>query len=120
MRKDGNHLLVEGGAFKVPITLERKSYQNYVDKPVVLGIRPEDIFNPAFVPPGIHAAPIEAKVDVTELMGNEIFLYMLSGTTSFVARVDPRTRFQVNEKVQMVLNMDNMHVFDQETERAIR
>ena len=47
--------------------------------------------------------PIETKVDVTELMGNEIFLYLLSGKNNFVARVDPRTRFQIGEQVQVVL-----------------
>jgi multiple sugar transport system ATP-binding protein len=120
LRKDGNHLIVEGGAFKVPITLERKSYQNYVDKPVVLGIRPEDIFNPAFVPPGIHAAPIEAKVDVTELMGNEISLYLLAGQDNIVARVDPRTDFRMGDKVQVSFNMDKIHLFDPDTEKAIR
>jgi len=45
-------------------------------------------------------------------MGNEIFLYLLSGKNLFVARVDPRTRFQIGETVQIVFNMDNMHLFD--------
>jgi len=49
---------------------------------------------------------------VTELMGNEIFLYLVNGKDNFVARVDPRTRFQIGEQVQVVFNMDNMHLFD--------
>jgi multiple sugar transport system ATP-binding protein len=120
LRKDGNHMLIEGGAFKVPVTLDRKSYQNYVDKPVVMGIRPEDVYNPAFVPPGIHSAPIEAKVDVTELMGNEISLYLLAGQDNIVARVDPRTEFRMGDKVQVAFNMDKVHLFDPDTEKAIR
>jgi multiple sugar transport system ATP-binding protein len=120
LRKDNNHLVVEGGSFKVPVTTERKSYQNYVDKPVVLGIRPEDIYNPAFVPPGIHSAPVEAKVDVTELMGNEISLYLLAGQDNIVARVDPRTDFRMGDKVQVDFNMDKIHLFDPDTEKAIR
>src|SRR5512135_1308862 len=55
LRKEDGHLLVEGGAFKVPLVEEKKSYQDFVDKAVILGIRPEDIYNPAFVPPGIHS-----------------------------------------------------------------
>ncbi len=120
LRKDGNHMLIEGGAFKVPVTLDRKSYQNYVDKPVVMGIRPEDVYNPAFVPPGIHSAPVEAKVDVTELMGNEISLYLLAGQDNIVARVDPRTEFRMGDKVQVAFNMDKVHLFDPDTEKAIR
>jgi multiple sugar transport system ATP-binding protein len=59
-------------------------------------------------------------VDVTELMGNEIFVYLKSGDHSFVARVDPRSRYKIEDEVQMVFNMDNMHIFDKETEQAVR
>jgi multiple sugar transport system ATP-binding protein len=121
LRKDGSRLIVETDTFKVPVPSDRaKAYTPYVDKPVVLGIRPEDIYNPAFVPPGISAAAVDAKVDVTELMGNEIFLYLVAGANSIVARVDPRTDFRIGDKVQVSFNMDKCHLFDPETERAIR
>ena len=45
-------------------------------------------------------------------MGNEIFLYLVSGKHSFVARVDPRTRFAVGDEVELAFNMDNFHIFD--------
>jgi len=120
VHKDGSRLIVEAASFKVPIAVEKKSYQNYVDKSVILGIRPEDIHNPSFVAPGIHSAPVEAKVDVTELMGNEINLYLLAGQDSIVARVDPRTDFRMGDKVQVAFNMDKAHLFDPDTEKAIR
>ncbi len=120
IRKEDGHLLVEGSAFKVPLVDEKKAYQDFIDKPVILGIRPEDVHNPAFVPTGIHSAPVEAKVDVTELMGNEINLYLLAGQDSIVARVDPRTDFHMGDKVQVAFNMDKAHLFDPETEKAIR
>ena len=120
VRKDDGHLMIEGGSFKVPVTLERKSYANYIDKPVIMGLRPEDVYNPAFVPTGIHAAPIDAKVDVTELMGNEISLYLVAGQDNIVARVDPRTDFRMGDKVQIAFNMDKIHLFDPDTEKAIR
>ncbi|MFH2102709.1 MAG: sn-glycerol-3-phosphate ABC transporter ATP-binding protein UgpC [Chloroflexota bacterium] len=121
LRKDENNLILDTGDFSVPIPPERsKGVQEYIGKPVVMGIRPEDIYNPIFVPPGIHAAPVSAKVDVTELMGNEIFLYLVAGKNSMVARVDPRTDFKVGGKVQVSFNMDKCHLFDPDTERAIR
>jgi len=113
IRKDGNALYVDSGDFAVKIPDERSApYQSFVGKEVFFGIRPENIHNPEFAPPGIHAAPVESKVDVTELMGNEIFLNMVSGKNSYVARVDPRTRFQVDSTVKLVFNMDNFHIFD--------
>jgi len=121
LRKEGEKLIVDAGAFAVPVPTEQnKIYQAFVNKPVIFGIRPEDIYNPAFVPTGIHAASVEAKVDVTELMGNEIFLYLLADSNNIVARVDPRTDFQIGDKVQVSFNMDKCHLFDTESEKAIR
>ncbi len=113
IKKDDSKLVVDCGSFAVNIPDEKfKTYASYAGKDVIFGIRPEDIHNPEFAPPGIHAAPVEAKVDVTELMGNEIILHMMSGESFFIARVDPRTRFSIGAKVQVVFNMDNFHIFD--------
>jgi multiple sugar transport system ATP-binding protein len=121
LRKDDGKLYVDGGSFSVLIPESRNSvYAPYAGKQVIFGVRPEDIHNPEFAPPGIIAQPVKSKVDVTELMGNEIFVYLKTGDHSFVARVDPRSRYHINDEVQMVFNMDNMHIFDKETELAIR
>ncbi len=118
LRKDNGNLFVETNSFTVQVPEERKApYMPLVDREIIFGIRPEDIHNPQFVPPAIHAAPIESKVDVTELMGNEITVYLVSNGNSFVARVDPRTRFQIGEQVQVVFNMDNFHIFDPSADR---
>jgi multiple sugar transport system ATP-binding protein len=53
-------------------------------------------------------------------MGNEIFLFLKSGEHDYVARVDPRTRVSIGEELQVVFNMENMHIFDRESELAIR
>ena len=85
-----------------------------------MGIRPENIHDPHFVPTGIFTQPVEGKVELTELMGNEIFLYISCGEHNLVARVDPRTACRMGDQTQVVFNMDNMHLFDPETEKAIR
>jgi multiple sugar transport system ATP-binding protein len=121
LQKQDGKLIVDAGSFTVPVPPDRnKAFDNSVGKSVVFGIRPEDIYNPAFVPPGIHAAPVDVKVDVTELMGNEIFLYLVTGENQIVARVDPRTDFKIGDKTQVAFNMDKCHLFDPETELAIR
>ena len=120
LRKDGEKFIVGENDFNVQLPSSRsEDYQSFIGKPVVFGIRPEDIHNPAFTPPSIHAEKVTVKVDVTELMGNEILLYLLVGENTFVARVDPRTNFKIGEKVEVAFNMDNFHLFDPETEQAI-
>ena len=53
-------------------------------------------------------------------MGNEIFVYLKNGDHSFIARVDPRSKYHIAEDVQVMFNMDNIHIFDKDTEVAIR
>jgi len=119
-RSDGK-LCVDTGAFVVEVPANKAApYQAHAGKPVILGVRPEDIHDPAFAPPGIHEALVPANVEVTELMGNEVFLYLKSGDKNYVARVDPRSQARIGHDVQMALNMDNMHIFDKDTEQAVR
>ncbi len=121
LEKSDGKLVVDGDTFHLDVPSERlDTYMPYAGKSVILGIRPEDIQDPNFVPPGIFPQPVEGKVDVTELMGNEIQLYMTTGEHSFVARVDPRTKTSMGDTTQIVFNMNNMHLFDPETENAIR
>ncbi len=120
LRKEGENVFLDTGDFSVKLPVNRnEEYKTYVGKPVVFGIRPEDIHNPAFIPPNILAEKVSVKVDVTELMGNEIFLYLLAGENIFVARVDPRSDFKIGEKVEIAFNMENFHLFDPDTEQAI-
>jgi multiple sugar transport system ATP-binding protein len=120
VRGDGK-LFVDGGSFKVEVPVNRnETYSKFVDKPVIMGIRPEDIQDPNFLPPSIFPQPVDGNVDVTELMGNEIFLYVTVGEHNFVARVDPRTSAKMGEKMQVMFNMNNVHLFDPESEQAIR
>jgi multiple sugar transport system ATP-binding protein len=120
VRGDGK-LFVDGGSFKVEVPeMHNEVYEKYVDHAVIMGIRPEDINDPNYLPPGIIPQAVEGKVDVTELMGNEIQLYLTTGEHNFVARVDPRTKVRMGETIQVVFNMGNMHLFDPDTEQAIR
>jgi multiple sugar transport system ATP-binding protein len=119
-RGDGK-LFVDGGSFKVEVPSSNvEAYSKYIDRAVIMGIRPEDIQDPNYLPPGIIPQPVEGMVDVTELMGNEIQLYVTTGEHSFVARVDPRTKAVMGQRTQVVFNMGNMHLFDPDTEQAIR
>jgi multiple sugar transport system ATP-binding protein len=121
LRKDGGKLFVDGGSFSLTIPPEdAKRYEAHEGKNVIFGVRPEDIHDPDFKPANVHTENIEAQVDVTELMGNEIFLHMVTGENSFVARIDPRSKLSVGQKAQIAIDMDNFHLFDAETEEAIR
>ena len=120
IRKDGSKLLADAGEFTVQLPAAKaKAFDPYVGKDVIFGIRPEDVHDVDFVPANIQAAKVGARVDVTELMGNEILLYLLAGKNTFVARVDPRSKMRVGDQVQVAFDMDKFHLFDGATEKAI-
>ena len=119
--KADGHMVIDTGAFKIDLP-EAKSQQfmGQAGKSVVFGIRPDDIHDPHFAPPGISSAMVPTHVEVTELMGNEVFLYLKSGDRDYVARVDPRTQARIGNDIQVAFNLDNMQLFDKSTELAIR
>jgi multiple sugar transport system ATP-binding protein len=119
--KEGEDIVIKTESFTVKVPEERRAaLKGHVGKAVVFGLRPEDIHDPNFAPPRIIAQNVEADVDLTELMGNEIFLFLKSGESEYVARVDPRTSYKMGDSVTMAFNMENMHVFDKETEQVIK
>jgi multiple sugar transport system ATP-binding protein len=121
LRKDGDKMVVDSGDFVIPLPVERsKNYEKVSGREIVFGIRPENIHDVHFTPPNIHGEKVNIKVDVTELMGNEIFLYLLNGKNTFVARVDPRSNLRVGEQAQVMFDMDNFHIFDAQTEEALQ
>lgn len=114
-------MYLEGPGFKIPVPpAKAQPLVSHLGKGVVFGVRPEDIHDRAFTPPGITAAYVQTQVDVTELMGSEVYLYLLTDSKSFIARVDPRTSASMGQKMDVAFNMDNVHFFDRETEQAIR
>jgi multiple sugar transport system ATP-binding protein len=118
--EEGN-LFVDVGDFRVHVPEKRKqAYGNYVGKQVTLGIRPENIHATPYVPPEIDAAPLTANLEVVELLGHELHLFVNSGKNSFVSIVDTRLAPTVGNEVNLVANVEMMHLFDNETEQAIR
>jgi multiple sugar transport system ATP-binding protein len=121
LAQEGEDIVVKAASFAVKVPVDRRAaLKGHIGKPVVFGLRPEDVHDPHFAPPRITAQNVDATVDLTELMGNEIFLFLKSGDDEYVARVDPRTSFKMNDEVTMAFNMENMHIFDKETEQVIR
>ncbi|MBI3169392.1 MAG: sn-glycerol-3-phosphate ABC transporter ATP-binding protein UgpC [Chloroflexi bacterium] len=121
MAVSGGKVTVDMDGFQVQIPEALAGpYKNMDGKRVVFGIRPENIHDPEFAPVNIHGEKVAAKVDVTELMGNETFLYLVNGKNTFIGRVDPRSSKRVGDDMQVIFDMDKFHIFDVDTEEAIR
>ncbi|HEV2359697.1 MAG TPA: sn-glycerol-3-phosphate ABC transporter ATP-binding protein UgpC [bacterium] len=117
-RQDGK-LLIDGGVFRAEVPPEQGAkLGEWVDKPVIFGIRPEDVSDRALAP-GSNGAVLRAQVDVHEPLGSDVILYLSAGTHSLVARVDAHTQARMGQSTEVVFNMKKMHVFNPETHAAI-
>ena len=95
----------------------------YIGKEVIVGLRPEAISDEQRVIDASPDSSFEVNVDVTELMGAEIYLYLKVGNvdepTSLIARVSSRSQSRAGDKIKVAFDMTRLHIFDKDTERCI-
>ena len=114
-------LEVNAGGFRLEVPAAKANeWRQFKGREVIFGIRPEDIHAKPYIPPGILESSVNARVDVTELMGNEIFLYLMTkDNKQFIARVDPRVQTHPGDEIDLAINMSNAHIFDPKTEVSL-
>lgn len=116
-----DRLTFKGGMFELETTdriKEKIKGNNLVGKEVVIGIRPEDIEDSNFVQNASSGSIITAKVEVTEPMGAEIYLYVDIEGVLVTARVNPRSKYDSGDKAALYVDIDEIHIFDKKTEIA--
>lgn len=93
---------------------------DYINKPVILGIRPEDI--QVGVPSAeTHLSDtINTRVEFVENMGAELYLYMSGiGENTIIARSESSVQTRVGEQIKIAFAMDKIHLFNKETTASI-
>lgn len=100
-------------------TLSNKRVGNYVDKDVILGIRPESIYDPESVIPESLVANIESKLLLAEPMGTETYLKLDTGSHVFTARVKSSYNYFNKPTVPLAVDLNAIHLFDPVTEARI-
>ncbi|MDE6947070.1 MAG: sn-glycerol-3-phosphate ABC transporter ATP-binding protein UgpC [Anaeroplasmataceae bacterium] len=91
----------------------------YLDKDVMLGIRPEDIHDNPVVVETYKDSIVKVTVDMAELLGAETNIYATIGNDSFIASVPARDDLAKGSSVELAFDMNHCHLFDSETEMAI-
>jgi multiple sugar transport system ATP-binding protein len=82
---------------------------------LTLGIRPEDLYVSMRDEAGGSFHHIDALVDVSETLGNEMIFHVDAGGQRFVVREDPDVRASHGDKVRLSIDLDNIHFFDGDT-----
>ena len=127
LTKKGDDLYFEFQNYAVKLPAEKAAapeLQEYIGKEIVGGLRPECIHDePAYLTTFPDSC-VDAYVDVTELMGAEIYLYLQVGVvedekTNLIARVSPRSPSRAGNTIKVALDVSRLHFFDKETEQCI-
>ena len=91
----------------------------FIDKDVVLGIRPEDIHDEQLFIESSPESVIDARINIYEMLGAEVYLYFTIDQFDITARVNARTTARPGDTVQFAFDLSKIHIFDKETEQII-
>jgi len=134
-------LVAQTETFTLPLPPQRRDrYASQIDQPVILGLRPEQIYHPSYAAAGIEPVAVRAEVEVVEMMGHEAIAYFKlpstaksgaaessiaqpkpaqSSSTEFIARVDPRAKLTPGETLEMLFDIQGVHLFDKASEALL-
>ena len=119
--EEGGQVWVDAGEFRFPV-VGNGAAKDAVGKDVLMGIRPESIFDASLES---HVKPTDfntfvAKVDVLEPLGHEYVAYLKCGKHNLLASIENGTKIAIDQEARFVVNLEQIHIFDKETEVAIR
>jgi len=122
----------------------RPDVRRYLDRPVIVGIRPEDM-NDASLARENKGSPLQASADLVEAMGSDVLVHFIvdapqvetedtrelardlgedakadtGAGTVMVARFSPRTAARVGSPITVAVDTERLHVFDPETGESV-
>lgn len=106
---------INGAHVELP-TFKNKdnAFERYLNKGVLVGIRPEDIKLGAS-----GETTLNVKVDLAELMGSEMFIYSSFGHYKITAKIQATSPIKTDDNISLTFNSEKLHLFDEETENTI-
>jgi len=117
--KKDSRLYFDEGFFSVEIPQEKYSKLiDYVGKNVILGIRPECIYDKLFSKFSAENT-VKAKCEILETMGSKNHLHLSVGRHTLVAVTSPNNKPERGSFMDIVLDMKKAVFFDSSTEESI-
>lgn len=104
--------------FQMP-TVQADALIDQVGKEVILGFRPESIYDQRFPGGKILTDPQQITVDVTEPIGSETFVYFSLIDQTCCMRVSSDVHYQPGELITIGFDRDRLYFFDPQTEQRL-
>lgn len=124
---------------------ERPALEAFIDKPVVVGVRPEDIEDATISSEVPADRRLKSKVTLVEALGSEIIIHFPmavepfeimdqefegedavatatdeTGNYIYVARVNPRSQARIGSEIELAVDSARFHFFDPSDGSAIK
>jgi multiple sugar transport system ATP-binding protein len=113
-------LMVDAGDIKFPLP-DSHPAAALAGKRVTLGIRPEAICDSeGGTVKKTEDNVFQAKVDVLEPLGPEYVAYLNAGGHNLTATIDTSTKIKEGQTTEFLVKLDELHIFDAESEQAVR
>ncbi len=118
--KKGNEFYFTDGDVNLKINGEHnQALKDYDNKEVILGIRPEDLYDSDFDELAENPEKIVAYCDIVEPMGNEFVVFLKTKHSKLTARFDPKKMPKIDENINITIDMKKIKIFDKETELSL-
>ena len=109
--------LINDQKIKIPAhQLDILKYNKAIGQEVVLGIRPEDLYDASIPGAKYSDVTIKAQIDVVELLGAETIISAKVGENNLSASVDTRFYGKMGEDVILGINIEKCHFFNEDSE----
>ncbi|MCM2403401.1 sn-glycerol-3-phosphate ABC transporter ATP-binding protein UgpC [Rhizobium sp. S153] len=113
---DGLAVVLEDGV-RLAVPPEKANvFRSHAGKAVTFGIRPESI---SARQERQGWVPFDAPVDLVEQLGATTMIYFNIAGTGICASIEPDAGPKAGTKVPLSINLNQMHLFDVETERSL-
>ncbi len=122
LKRKGEDTYLEYGQNSIKLPAEKgndPALKDYIGQEVIAGIRPESIRDDDDFIAKHPDAVITCDVEVTELMGAEIYLYLVSEEQNLIARVAPTSTARAGDSIKVAVDPAKIHIFDKDTERCL-
>ncbi len=95
--------------------------RDFEGRPVVIGVRPEDIFDKRAAPPKptISKDSLEVNVDEVATLGDRCLLTLNTGQDTLRALFSPSSSAPVGAHIEVSIDLAKIHLFDAETQQRL-
>lgn len=110
-------LSFDSGDYTLKLTPKQEEIlKGYEKKPIIMGIRPEDIYDTRYASMSEFPQTLNAIVDLVEPLGSEYHVMLRTKKHQFTARFDPKELPKMGQELNITLDMQKAHFFDPESE----